>query len=156
MITANLANEQNRDAYIIPPLAENLYASGSFSLIRDGARVVSSAGEILEEYRIRRIPQNRFAFGSHRASKKSYEFKNLGNDIIKKSQKQGYATKQKETSNLSEIQKSVFDLISKGKIHIDKISESLNRPMYELVAALTELEILGFISSLPGKYYEVL
>lgn len=156
LITANLANEQNRDVYIIPPLAENLYASGSTSLIRDGARVVSSASEILEEYRIRRIPQNNFAFGSHRASKKSYEFKNFGKDIIKKSHNQGCATKQKSTSNLSEIQKSVFDLISKGKIHIDKIAESLDRPTYELIATLTELEISGYISSLPGKYYEVI
>lgn len=156
LITANLANEQNRDVYIIPPLAENLCASGSISLIRDGARVVSSASEVLEEYKIRRIPQKCFAFGSHGASKKSYEFKNFENDIVEAPQERRYTAKQKEVSSLSEMQKSVFDLISKGKIHVDKIAESLDRPMHELVAALTELELLGLISPLPGKYYEIL
>ena len=48
-ITANLANEQNRNVYILPPTSETFVASGSLTLIEAGAKVVTCAEDILRD-----------------------------------------------------------------------------------------------------------
>lgn len=154
LITANLANEQNRDVYIVPPLAENLFASGSTLLIRDGAQVISSAREVLDEYKFRKSPKNSFAFRSQKVSKKSFEFKNPEQIPALKIYSEPKAAA-KDLAKLSKSQKEIYDLISGEKIHIDKLAEKSGEPVYKLLSILTELELFGLIKSLPGKYYEV-
>ena len=50
LITANLANNQNRDVFVVPVNKESKNSEGSFSLIEDGAMVVASVQDILSEY----------------------------------------------------------------------------------------------------------
>ncbi len=47
--TARLAAEQGREAFVFPGSADQLNYSGSNSLIRDGARLVSSAEDIMDD-----------------------------------------------------------------------------------------------------------
>ena len=49
MITANLAGEQGRDIYAIPGATDNEMSEGPHRLIRDGAKLVERAEDILEE-----------------------------------------------------------------------------------------------------------
>lgn len=50
LITANLANEQNRDVFVVPVNKMSPVAEGALRLIQDGASVVTCAEDILDEY----------------------------------------------------------------------------------------------------------
>lgn len=57
---------------------------------------------------------------------------------------------------MTEIQQSIYDIISEGAVHADIISEKLELDPSELMTELTELEILGAVRSLPGKMFEII
>jgi DNA processing protein len=56
LITARLAAEQGRDVLVIPGHIANEQAAGCHQLIREGARLVTSVGDILEDLNLSRNP----------------------------------------------------------------------------------------------------
>jgi len=56
LITARLAAEQGRDVLVLPGHIANEQAAGCHQLIRDGARLVTSVAEILEDLNLVRNP----------------------------------------------------------------------------------------------------
>lgn len=58
-----------------------------------------------------------------------------------------------DTSDLSEIQKRIYDELSSGIMHVDQLCENLSLDISALFVELTELELLGIIKSLSGKRY---
>lgn len=137
LITANLANNQNRDVFVVPVNKESKNSEGSFSLIEDGAMVVASVQDILSEY-------------NNNVNIKKEKSTNLENKpSIQKSKKRNISDVPKEYRN-------IFEILLKGKTHIDIISEITEIPVDKLLLALTEMEISGFVKSSSGKIYEAL
>lgn len=137
LITANLANNQNRDVFVVPVNKESKNSEGSFSLIEDGAMVVASVQDILSEY-------------NNNVNIKKEKSTNLENKPnIQKSKKRNISDVPKEYRN-------IFEILLKGKTHIDIISEITEIPVDKLLLALTEMEISGFVKSSSGKIYEAL
>lgn len=58
-----------------------------------------------------------------------------------------------DTSDLSEIQKRIYNELSGGIMHVDQLCEKLSLDISLLFAELTELELLGIVKSLSGKRY---
>ena len=48
---------------------------------------------------------------------------------------------------------SVYRALEDGPVHIEQLAAKLSMPAGTLMAALTELELLGAVQSLPGKQY---
>lgn len=95
LITASLALEQNRDVFAVPVDMRTSVSKGTTSLIRDGAKVVVCAEDILSEYRsdyFRSKYFNRVGFESsdvsdvfdYNISQDSSEIKTVKNKSVKK------------------------------------------------------------------------
>ena len=55
---------------------------------------------------------------------------------------------------LTAEQQSIVDFLRKqGDLHINDLANSLNVPIYRLMASLVELDTKGIISTLPGCRY---
>lgn len=169
LITAANAVEQNRDVFVIPgqPGLDNY--EGSNALLRDGAKPVTELSDIFSEYTYRlgdKISIER-AMEKPLPSPKSYTKPN--NEAKKKVKKQPYKLKadaEKELvlkekkeiikkilpENLSKNAKIIYNQLDKQIFTCDDLlSPTLNSTM--ILSALGELELFGFISSLPGGRY---
>ncbi len=138
LITARLANEQGRDVFVIPgnPTLENY--KGSNALLRDGAIPLLSALDVFNQY------------VAHFSDKidvlKAYE-----KDNSKSNDKKIQKNLQLGLSNEAKI---VYNNLNSQKFTADDL---LNLGLSDdvLISALTELEIEGIISALPGGIYEL-
>ncbi len=154
LITANLANDQNRDVFVIPVDMRSSVSQGTVSLIRDGAKIITCAQDILNEYNVKSKNINseeekKENINSYPKNQKAIINENvLFNPILK------YNNSDIPVESLPQDYKDVYLFIkNNGKSHIDKISINTNIQIKNLLPIITELEICGFIESYPGKIY---
>ena len=145
LITANLANEQNRDVFVLPIDENNPRSVGSNLLIRDGASIITSADDIISQYNY----------------KINFEKNNRINEYISEKSAKNNLLEVQESSKSLEIDlpenlKLVYDSLKKGKKHIDDISSEVNIKMKDLLPILTELELMGMVKALSGRMYEII
>ncbi len=126
LVTALNANEQNRDVFAVPGSCLKGYHTGCHRLIRLGAKIVEHADDVLNEY----------PFLKERLSAQT-------NWIIDASAKQ----------DLNEQERSIIALLDKEGIHIDILLKNSSVARSELMTALLNLEIKGYITVKPGNYY---
>lgn len=143
LLTANIAAEQGRDVYVVPVKFESYLSKGINALILDGVKVVTSANDILNAI-------------------SNFECKNNSNNLSQKSNIKIYEKNSEEKickgaekkANLSGNSLQVFNTFSINKIHIDDIVRKTNLSIKVISPILVKLELLGLISSLPGKFYK--
>lgn len=124
LVTANLALEQNREVFVVPgPVRhENYY--GSHKLIRAGARLVTSAAEVLED---------------------------LG---WQSEASQAASLLELPLAKLAPAEKAIFNVLhSAGEaLSVDKIQEITKMSVLEVSRSLTFLQIKGLIKEDGGLY----
>lgn len=135
LITANYALEQGRDVFAVPNTLENIKGRGTNKLIRDGAILVTSALDILEEYK--------GMFGSINILKEfketTYNSYFVKEDFISK------------FTDLTPMEKEVALSVEKEVTTADEISKKSKIPMNYVLSTLTMLEIKGVIKSVMGN-----
>lgn len=127
MITAELANNYNRDVFAVPGKVTDAKSAGCNSLVKNNKAILFTG---------------------------SREFAQLmGWDIVKK----GPAGKQKELFiELSAEEKLVFSIIAgKESVHIDEINSRSGLRSSTVAAAILSLELQNVVLSLPGKHYQI-
>ncbi len=135
LITANHALEQGRDVFVIPGNPTDKHYEGSNALLKDGASVLISAMDIFSEYSMQ--------YPDKVSSEAAY--KNCKDQTKQKTQKI-------ITSALSKTAKMVYNNMNAKVFSLDDVFvEGMNAN--EMISALTELEILGLIETLPGGRY---
>jgi DNA processing protein len=123
LITAQLALEQGRDVFAVPGNVHSYKSKGTHKLLKDGARLVESAQDILEEIRVT---------DSAAASRED-----LPNRAVVLS---------------GELQ-SVYQQLHEEPLHMDEIIAKTGFTSSRLSALLLELELSNLIQQLPGTRF---
>ncbi len=126
LITADFALEQNREVFAVPGNIGSPYSRGSHRLIKEGARLVESAADILEEIYLD-VPENL-------ETSQQLEMQFIETD-------------------LADEEKKLLNVIPYQPMHIDKIIQESKLKASEVTALLLSLELKKVIRQTPGKYF---
>lgn len=145
LITAELALEQGKDIFAVPGSIYSKFCEGSNSLLSGGAKAISSAKGILEEYvfEVERLekPKGIRRFFLSKKEKNDNEIKISLDD--------------KRFAGLSEEEKSIVGLLIDANMHIDDIARNSGIPAGKLTSVLAMLEFAGHIQKIPGNNYKL-
>ena len=157
LITANHALEQGRDVFAVPGQVIGA-PIGTFGLLRDGAVPVRNAEDILSYY----------DFLRERKKKQSLK-RAVSQSLLQKSPKQKKSPERtKADASSSDLQKKEQDVIGRissdarfiyekmpsAPIGVEELMQCTGLSIGMLFSVLTELEVDGLISALPGGRYQ--
>jgi DNA processing protein len=139
LITARQALEQNREVFAIPGSIHNPLAKGCHQLIRQGATLVESAQDILDQL------NGLLSFKWQEAQQKL--------DLSEsKETRQPESNIQFDTPAETEF---LLSAIGYDPVALDALVERTQLPVNQLIAQLTLLELAGKIESLAGSYQRI-
>ena len=175
LITAGHALEQGRDVFAVPGNIDSASCVGSNALLKEGAIAVTSGWDIVEEYRhlfphklgrapslvpldgdqekklvdgeMEHVPQQK------NAKKTTYTPQKETKKPIDNEKTEDYIVLSVNASDLSPDEAAVVSAIGPESTHIDDIIESTGMSAGEVSAALTMLEIEGFVTQEAGKRF---
>ncbi|MGQ0793512.1 MAG: DNA-processing protein DprA [Deltaproteobacteria bacterium] len=127
LITASFALEQGRDVFAVPGNVGNKQSAGTNKLIKQGAKLVESAEDILSEI----SSLGKFSRGSG-----------------------GQKAESPDPDNLSQEERAIYLALGDGAAHIDQILQATGMDSGRALSALLSLELAGSISQLPGKIFQ--
>lgn len=130
LITAKLALEQNRDVFAVPGRINESISEGANSLIKQGAKLVESADDIISEIR---------------------ELKDLQTAAQTKQQRR---TAEEKIASLPQEKRKLLSLIKEKPLHIDEITEQSGETVASISALILELEIEGLVENSEGGMYQ--
>jgi len=124
-ITAGFAQDQGREVFAVPGRVGDVMSTGPNGMIARGeAKPVFSTEDILSEFACLHVP-----------AETRPEVKRIS------------------VSSLSEQQRGVCRLLRQGEMSFDELCESSGMPVGVLNSCLTELQFLGIMKQLPGRWY---
>jgi DNA processing protein len=125
LITANMANDYNRDVFAVPGRTSDKYSQGCNNLIKSQrANLLTSAADLI--YML------------------NWDLETEGKTV----QKQLFVS-------LDVSEQKVYDfLLQKGKELLDSIALQCDLPIHKLSGILLNMELKGVVRPLPGKLFE--
>jgi DNA processing protein len=127
LITARLAAEQNREVFAVPGSIQSFKSTGTHTLIKQGAKLVEHARDIMEEL-------------SHVIKTPIENDKSSENKI-------------KKLSLLSADEMLVFESLEPYPVHIDDLARMLSMEPGKLSSVLLQLELKGMALQSAGKFF---
>lgn len=127
LITAYYALDQGREVFAMPGNINSGASKGTNRLIKEGAKIVTDVGDILEELAM--------------AGGMDYSlFSGPGPQL---------------PDLLTADEKTIAAKLSDGPAHIDSIASECGLSVQTAGSILVMLELSGFVEQLPGKYYKL-
>lgn len=123
LITADLALEQGREVFAVPGPVTSPVSAGPNRLIIQGARLVESAADILEELSLPRL----WAAGVEVAAEAQ--------------------------AAIEPPEREVLSALAGGPVQLEVLAEQVKLPVAELLGLLTVLEVRGLVHKLPGSFF---
>ena len=128
LITARLAAEQGREVFAIPGSIHNPLARGCHALIRQGAKLVETAADVIEE-----LPA---LFGT-----------------LNSVSAEASDDDQSERKNWDPDYRQLFEFLGFDPISVDNLVELSGLTADKVSSMLLLLELEGYVSSAPGGRY---
>jgi DNA processing protein len=130
LITARLASEQGREVFALPGSIHSTLAKGCHRLIKQGAKLVESAADILEELS-QILPKS----GAN----------------VDQSQQANLFT---PTPRLSESDDVLLNMLTSGPLILDQLATRLGLTVEDVSFKLLAAEMNGTVAKLPGGLYQ--
>jgi DNA processing protein len=127
LITANLAADQGREVLAVPGSINSELSRGTHALLRDGARLVESVDDVLDELGLPDLPPE------GQGSEPSAE--------------------QPAVAGLTGEERAILDVLSLQQRHVDEIIEGCHMPSARASSNLLMLELKGLVRRLPGNMF---
>lgn len=126
LITASLAAEQGREVFAVPGEAGASRSRGSHRLIRQGAKLVETVEDIIEEI----APQ-----------------------LSRRNGDAAPASARSLPENSGPAARHIFALLKETSLQVDQVIEQSGLPAPQVLQVLLDLELQGFVCQTPGKIY---
>ncbi|RLB58526.1 MAG: DNA-protecting protein DprA [Deltaproteobacteria bacterium] len=127
LLTARFALGQGRKLMAVPGPAGQRLSAGCHLLLRSGARLVESAGDVLRELGLEAGQQPQLPLGPPAA----------------------------ERARLPGPQQELLRLLQGGQASVDQLARSSGLSASQVAASLLELELQGWVEQKPGMVYTV-
>jgi DNA processing protein len=124
LITARLAAEQNREVFAVPGNIHSFKSVGTHTLIKQGAKLVVHAGDVIEEFQ-----------------------------HIQPFEQSTISPPQPALPPLTDEEAMVIDSLEADPVHIDDLVRRLQLGSGRLSGLLLQLELKGVVTQSPGKRF---
>jgi DNA processing protein len=129
LITARLAAEQNREVFAVPGSIQSFKSTGTHTLIKQGAKLVEHAQDIMEEFSfIIEAPVETDTTADETPAK---------------------------IPQLSLAESKVFEALGPYPVHIDDLARKLSMESGKLSSVLLQLELKNIVQQSPGKFFSI-
>ena len=129
LITADFALEQGREVYAVPGKVDSPTSKGVHALIKQGAKLVSSVEDILEDIHPQLLQEAHGTAG----------FPEMKDPVT--------------AGSLSETEQQVYGFTGDRPVHIDQLIDRCGMDALRVTAVLSCLELKHLIKQLPGKLF---
>jgi len=137
LITAQSALENNIEVMAVPGKIDSPLSKGSNQLIKQGARLIDSVGDVMEA-----LGYIGDELKSHTADAAQKADETIQTPLFDVSQ-----------LNLSDCEKMIYDCLSKEPIHIEDIIAEADLSPGSINAGLVSLQLKGLVKQLPGSLF---
>ena len=136
LITADFALEQGREVFSVPGKISSVTSEGTHRLIKDGAKLVQSADDIIDELSLHEIEPIADLSGRALVEEK----------ISKKTTRYVY-------NSLTDDERKVYKKLSDEPLYIDDVVKESGVELNKASKVLLGLELKRLIKELPGKQF---
>lgn len=126
LITASLALDQNREVFAVPGSIDSFKSRGTHYLIKQGAKLIENADDIVSELGMRGEGFDRP--GDRSAAAVSIE-------------------------EMDPVERKIYELIGPYPVHVDHIARVGELDPGEVSSVLMNMELKGMVKQLPGKRF---
>ncbi len=139
LITADFALEQGKSVYAVPGRVGDLLSDGCNQLIAQGAGIAWSPEPIIEE-----LSGMHHAYTATDAAKNAFEQRRAQQELLRREQEKRVL----QSSTLSDEGRTIYGaLLWDEPLSADMIGQKTKLPIAVISATLTQLTLMGFVSS---------
>ena len=131
IITAELALDQNREVFAVPHPIDSASGTGCNYLIKNGAKLVQTVDDILEELPIEGSVE-------HRISNIEHSTKSNWRD-----------------QELDDLSRKVCELLEEKEYQIDALADEIGASTSQLLVTMLSLEMKQIVTQKAGKIFEL-